>query len=57
MVRSKKRNTKAMTNKERAELLHKKYTKDYLRFVVSGYIKQGYPEWVEIGKELKQLYK
>jgi hypothetical protein len=33
-----------MTNKERAELLHKKYTKDYLRFVVSGYVKQGYPE-------------
>jgi hypothetical protein len=45
-----------MTNKERAELLHKKYTKEYNRFVVSGYIKQGYPEWIEIGKELKQLY-
>jgi hypothetical protein len=46
-----------MTNKERAELLYHKYTKEYNRFVVSGYIKQGYPEWIEIGKELKQLYK
>jgi hypothetical protein len=46
-----------MTPQERAELLHKKYTKEYNRFVVSGYIKQGYTEWVEIGKELKQLYK
>jgi radical SAM superfamily enzyme with C-terminal helix-hairpin-helix motif len=29
-----------MTNKERAELLFHKYTKEYNRFVVSGYIKQ-----------------
>lgn len=45
-----------MTNKERAELLFHKYTKEYNRFVVSGYIKQGYDNYIEIGKELKKLY-
>ena len=46
-----------MTPKERAKILYNKYSKEYNRFVVSGYIKQGYPEWIEIGKELKKLYK
>lgn len=45
-----------MTNKERAELLFHKYTKEYNRLVVSGYIKQGYDNYIEIGKELKKLY-
>lgn len=46
-----------MTNEQRALLLFNKYTKEYNRFVVAGYIKQGYEEWKEIAIELGKLYK
>ena len=46
-----------MTAKERANILFKKYSKEYNRFVVSGYIKQGYDEWKQIAIELGKLYK
>jgi hypothetical protein len=46
-----------MTPKERANILYNKYSKEYNRFVVSGYIKQGYDEWKEIAIELAKLYK
>jgi hypothetical protein len=46
-----------MTPKERANILFNKYTKEYNRFVVSGYIKQGLDEWKEIAIELAKLYK
>jgi hypothetical protein len=48
---------KRMTHKERAKILYNKYSKEYNRFVVSGYIKQGYDEWKEIAIELAKLYK
>jgi len=46
-----------MTPKERANILYNNYSKEYNRFVVSGYIKQGYDEWKEIAIELGKLYK
>jgi hypothetical protein len=46
-----------MTPQERANILYNKYSKEYNRFVVSGYIKQGYDEWKEIAIELGKLYK
>jgi hypothetical protein len=57
LARSKNRNRKTMTPKERANILYNKYSKEYNRFVVSGYIKQGYDEWKEIAIELGKLYK
>jgi hypothetical protein len=39
------------------QMLYNKYSKEYNRFVVSGYIKQGYNEWKEIAIELGKLYK
>ena len=46
-----------MTPEQRALLLFNKYSRDYNRFVVNGYIKQGYDEWKEIAVELGKLYK
>ena len=46
-----------MTTKERANILFNKYSREYNRFVVDGYIKQGYEEWKEIAIELGKLYK
>jgi len=46
-----------MTPKQRALLLFIKYSRDYNRFIVNGYIKQGYDEWKEIAVELGKLYK
>ena len=46
-----------MTPQYRANILFNKYTKDYNRFIVSGYIKQGFDEWKEIAVELGKLYK
>ena len=46
-----------MTPKYRANILFNKYSKKYNRFVVAGYIKQGYEEWKEIAIELGKLYK
>jgi hypothetical protein len=46
-----------MTTKQRALILFNKYSRDYNRFVVNGYIKQGYDEWKEIAVELGKLYK
>jgi hypothetical protein len=45
-----------MTPKYRANILYNKYSKQYNRFVVSGYIKQGLDEWKEIAIELGKLY-
>ena len=46
-----------MTPKERANILYNKYSKEYNRFVVAGYIKQGLDEWKQIAIELGKLYK
>jgi hypothetical protein len=46
-----------MTPKYRANILYNKYSKQYNRFVVSGYIKQGLDEWKQIAIELCKLYK
>lgn len=46
-----------MTPQYRANILFKKYSKEYNRFVVSGYIKQGLDDWKEIAIELAKLYK
>jgi len=46
-----------MTPQERANILFNKYSIEYNRFVVDGYIKQGYEEWKEIAIELGKLYK
>jgi hypothetical protein len=46
-----------MTPQYRAKILYNKYSKEYNRFVVSGYIKQGLDEWKEIAIELGKLYK
>jgi hypothetical protein len=46
-----------MTPEQRALILFNKYSRDYNRFVVNGYIKQGYDEWKEIAVELGKLYK
>jgi hypothetical protein len=46
-----------MTPQERANILYNKYSKEYNRFVVTGYIKQGLDEWKEIAIELAKLYK
>ena len=45
-----------MTPQYRANILFNKYSKEYNRFVVSGYIKQGLDEWKEIAIELAKLY-
>lgn len=46
-----------MTPKQRALILFNKYSRDYNKFIVSGYIKQGFNEWKEIAIELGKLYK
>jgi hypothetical protein len=46
-----------MTPKERANILYNKYSKEYNRFVVAGYIKQGLDDWKQIAIELGRLYK
>ena len=46
-----------MTTKQRALLLFNKYSRDYNKFIVAGYIKQGFNEWKEIAVELGKLYK
>jgi hypothetical protein len=46
-----------MTPQYRANILYNKYSKEYNRFVVSGYIKQGRTDWKEIAIELAKLYK
>jgi len=46
-----------MTAEQRAKILFNKYSKEYNRFVVSGYIKQGLDEWKQIAIELGKLYK
>ena len=46
-----------MTPEQRALILFNKYSRDYNRFVVNGYIKQGFNEWKEIAIELGKLYK
>lgn len=45
-----------MTPKERAIILFNKYSKEYNRFVVAGYIKQNIEGWKEISIELGMLY-
>ena len=45
-----------MTPQYRANILFNKYSKEYNRFVVAGYIKQGLDEWKEIAIELGKLY-
>jgi hypothetical protein len=45
-----------MTPEYRAKILFNKYSKEYNRFVVSGYIKQGLDEWKQIAIELGKLY-
>jgi hypothetical protein len=46
-----------LTPEQRALLLFNKYSRNYNRFIVYGYIKQGYDEWKEIAIELGKLYK
>jgi hypothetical protein len=46
-----------MTHKERATILFNKYSKEYNRFIVAGYIKQEIEGWKEISIELGVLYK
>jgi hypothetical protein len=46
-----------MTPQYRANILFNKYSKEYNRFIVAGYIKQGLEEWKEIAIELGKLYK
>jgi hypothetical protein len=46
-----------MTHKERAIILFNKYSKEYNRFIVAGYIKQEIEGWKEISIELGMLYK
>lgn len=46
-----------MTPQYRANILFNKYSKEYNRFIVIGYIKQGYDEWKQIAIELGKLYK
>jgi hypothetical protein len=45
-----------MTHKERATILFNKYSKEYNRFTVAGYIKQEIEGWKEISIELGMLY-
>jgi hypothetical protein len=46
-----------MSTKQRALILFNKYSRDYNKFIVAGYIKQGFNEWKEIAVELGKLYK
>jgi hypothetical protein len=46
-----------LTPEQRALLLFNKYSRDYNKFIVAGYIKQGFDEWKEIAVELGKLYK
>ena len=46
-----------MTSQYRANILFNKYSKEYNRFVVTGYIKQGLDDWKQIAIELSKLYK
>lgn len=47
-----------MTATERAFKLRNKYSKEYLREVIKGYLKQGNREnWKEVAIELGKLYK
>ena len=46
-----------MTHKERATILFNKYSKEYNRFIVAGYIKQEIEGWKEKSIELGMLYK
>ena len=46
-----------MTPQYRANILFNKYSKEYNRFVVTGYIKRGLDDWKQIAIELSKLYK
>jgi hypothetical protein len=47
-----------MTATERAVKLRNKYSKEYLRQVIKGYLKQDNREhWKEVAIELGKLYK